>query len=71
MIKITDNLKNYGKDTQLWYHPFQGQSFELFMDTKKGYLVRRYDIEETRTFLVKHKHGKWLEEEDILDDDIV
>lgn len=82
-ILIKENLKNYGKDKSLWYHPFQNKSFQLFMDTKQGYLVFRDDVEDTRKWLVKHKHGEELytqeeldeieamEEEEKLDDEIV
>ena len=59
-ILIKNNLKNYGKDKSLWYHPFQNKSFQLFMDTKQGYLVFRDDVEDTRKWLVKHKHGEEL-----------
>lgn len=57
MITITSDLKNYGADKTLWYYPFQGQSFPIYMETKKGYLVKREDQEDSRTWLIKHKHA--------------
>lgn len=77
MIEILTNLKTTGKDTTLWYYSMQGQQFDLCLDTKKGYLVKRNDIEDTRMYLVKHKHGTFVEPEEsadilpALDDDIV
>ena len=63
MITIKTTLKTYGKETTLWYHQFQGQSFEVYYDAKEGYLVRRPDIESGKLYLVKHKHADWVEEE--------
>lgn len=79
MIEILTNLKKTGKETGLWYHPFQGERFDLCLDTKKGYLVKRNDVESSKMYLVKHKHGVFIEPEydedvesiDELDDDIV
>lgn len=77
MIEILTNLKTTGKETTLWYYAMQGQQFDLCLDTKKGYLVKRHDMEDTKMYLVKHKHGVFVEAEEFaeesesLDDDIV
>lgn len=65
MIKINEGLKNYGKDKTLWYHPHQGETYPLMMDTKKGYLVQRPVEEkaEKTLYLVKHKHATLLDDE--------
>lgn len=65
MIKINDNLKTYGKDTTLWYHPYQGETYPVVMEIKTGYLVRR-PIEENAEdslYLVKYKHATLLDDE--------
>lgn len=54
-IVIKNNLKKYGEETQLWYYPYQGKAFELFMETRKGYLVLRPESDER--WLVRKKHG--------------
>lgn len=61
-------LKSYGKDTKLWYHPHQGEEFELFLDTKKGYLVHREG--EPKKWLVKRKHAELIlpDDDDSVDD---
>ena len=66
MIRINDNLKTYGKETSLWYHPHQGETFPLLMDTKQGYLVVREE-QDRRNWLVKHKHA--TREPDLPSDD--
>lgn len=78
MIEIVNNLQSTGNDTLLWYYPMQGQQFDLCLDTKKGYLVKRMDVETTKMYLVKHKHGVFIYPEDLeeetissLDDDMV
>lgn len=58
MIKISNNLKGYGKEKALWYHTHQGETFPLLMDTKKGYLVQRENVEKGKIWLVKHKHAE-------------
>lgn len=67
MIKIKA-MKAYGKEIEYWYHPYQGENFHIFMDTKNGYLVFRED--DSRKWLVKHKHADLIEN-DSLGDDIV
>ena len=61
-------LRSYGKDTGLWYHPHQGEAFELFLDTKKGYLVHREG--EPKKWLVKRKHAELIfpDDDDSVDD---
>lgn len=77
MIEIKYNFKSNGKDTQLWYYGMEGKQFDLCLDTKKGYLVKRTDIEDSRMYLIKHKHGVFVEPEDLdcglenLDDEMV
>lgn len=58
MIKILNNLKGYGKEKTLWYHTHQGETFPVLMDTKKGYLVQRENVEKGNIWLVKHKHAE-------------
>lgn len=55
-IIIEKNLKKYGDDLNLWYYSFQGQAFELYMDTRKGFLVLRPG--SPKPWLVRKKHGK-------------
>ena len=70
-IQITNKLKNYGKQTELWYHPHQGDVYELNLDTKKGFLVKRPETETNGLYLVKHSHAEIVEYDDDLDDDMV
>lgn len=76
----TDTLKNYGKDKELWYHSKQGETYLLFMETKKGYLVVRHDTDDDKKWLVRKSHGSLIEVDennvaheilDDIDDDIV
>lgn len=76
----TNTLKNYGKDKELWYHSKQGETYLLFMETKKGYLVIRHDSEDNKKWLVRKNHGFLIEIDednvaheilDDIDDDIV
>lgn len=60
LIEIT-NLKYSERNQNYWYQEMVGQTFPLMLDTKKGYLVHRPDLKETKSFLVKHKHGKLVE----------
>lgn len=69
MIEIKDNLKDYGKDTELWYYSHQGEQFPLALETKKGYLVSREEMPGTKLYLVKFKHAE--EHFDELDDEMV
>ena len=62
MIEIKTTLKGYGDDTRLWYFGHQGEQFPLCLDTKQGYLVHRPELEETKMYLVKHKHADYVEE---------
>lgn len=68
-IQIKNNLKNYGKDLNLWYHPHQGEIFSVFLDTKKGYLVHREG--ESQKWLVKYKHAQEEDQPELSVDDIV
>ena len=70
MIRIKDNLKTYGKDTELWYFDHQGETYPVTLDTRKGFLVHRPEVEGARMYLVKNKHAEWVDEEP-LDDEIV
>lgn len=80
-IQIKTNiLKNYGKDKELWYHSKQGETYLLFMETKKGYLVIRHDSDDDKKWLVRKPHGSLIEVDennvahkitDDIDDDIV
>ncbi|MGM0165003.1 hypothetical protein IGI72_003783 [Enterococcus sp. DIV1059_2] len=60
------NLKFSNKNTKLWYYDFQGKEFDLFMDTKAGYLVNRPDVNKSK-WNIKHNHSDLIQE----DDDIV
>lgn len=68
MIVIKNNLKNYGKDTELWYHSYQGEEYPVVLSTKKGYLVHRPEMEDNKMYLVKFKHADYI---DVPDDDMV
>lgn len=72
-ILVKHGLKNYGKDKELWYHPYQGQTYPLFMETKKGYLVHREEEFGTKTWLIRKGHSELLNGEILnnKDDDIV
>lgn len=65
MIRIVNTLKDYGKDTDLWYYPYQGETYPVVMDTKKGWLVRRPVEEqaEDTLYLVKHNHATLVDDE--------
>lgn len=84
MIRIKQNLKDYGAEKKLWYHPHQGETYPVVMETKKGFLVKRpleeLDGGEDTYYLVKEKHTTVLTEEEVeqesydvqpVDDDIV
>lgn len=60
-VLIKNNLKKYGNDLNLWYHPFQGKTYELYLDTKKGYLVHRPELESNKSWLIKKSHAELLD----------
>ena len=60
MIQITDKLDRF-KDRKLWYFDMQGEIYTYAMKTKRGYMVHRTDIEDTRMFLILKKHAKEVE----------
>lgn len=60
-VRIKNNLKNYGDDKELWYYDYQGETFPLNLDTKKGYLVKHEHEGELKLYMVKKKHGEFVE----------
>ncbi len=69
MIEVTTELKNYGKESTLWYHAYQGEQFALVMDTKQGFLV--HHPEKAGLHLIKHAHGTEVDDMFPADDEIV
>lgn len=64
MIKI--KYINYSSNnSKLWYYDLENNKYPLFMNTKKGYLVHRPELDDTKTWLIKKGHAS------IVDDDIV
>ena len=59
-------IKYSSKNIKFWYYKYQNERFELFMDTKAGYLVSRPDS-GTEKWNIKHNHAELIQ----VDDDIV
>lgn len=70
MIKIKDNIKNYGKEKTLWYNGHQGEVYPVVLETRKGFLVNRPN-KDGKMFLVKHKHAEEIIDDSPSDDDMV
>lgn len=59
-VKIKTNIPFNNKTRQLWYYKHQGETYELMLDTKAGFLVHRHDKDSTSKWNIKHKHAELL-----------